>query len=179
MAALLSHPTPSKAKVNLFSCIWYAAICGVPIQIAVWGFFYHELLFWLFTLLSTALVILFFLSWRHWRKLKLERTQDSICTFTRLLPAKQHDTWVVRAVYENISQERGVSIRPTDRLEKDLGYDPDDLDDIIREIAVRATRDLSSTEANPLYGKVVTVADLIRFLEHQPARSQCASSNVS
>jgi len=90
------------------------------------------------------------------------------------LPAKHHDTWVVRAVYEGIAQECGVSIRPSDRLEKDLGYLDEDLDDLVREIAARAGRNIDVTQANPHFGKVVTVEDLVLFIEHQPSSQRVA-----
>ncbi len=162
---------PPSSKGNLFSWSWNICICGGPLALAAWMFLNKGNGWWIIALLSAVLIPVFILHTRHWKNLKRERAQDSICTFSRLLPAKHHDTWIVRAVYEGISKERGVSIRPSDRLEKDLGYGPDDLDEVIHEIAHRAAKNLASTDANPLYGKVITVRDLICFLEYQP-RSQ-------
>ena len=38
----------------------------------------------------------------------------------------------------------------------------------LRELAARTGRTLENLPANPLYGRVVTVADGVEFLGHQP-----------
>lgn len=112
--------------------------------------------------------VLTILSRRHFARLKEERKEESICTFARSLPAKAHDTWIVRAVFEQLSDLVQLPIRPTDDLKKDLQIHPDDMDDTAFEIARRAGRSMGDTKKNPMFGKVVTVADLILFLEQQP-----------
>ena len=97
-----------------------------------------------------------------------ERAGDSICTFARNLPARDHDTWVVRAVYEGLSKDRGHGIRPDDRLEEDLLFLPEDIEDLTVDVATRARRSMDRAGQNPLTNRVVTVLDLINFLEHQP-----------
>ena len=104
----------------------------------------------------------------HWRKVRTERSGDSICAFSRALPARGHDTWIVRAVYEELSRDRDVPVRPGDRLEQDLGFLWEDFEICLEEIARRAGRSLARCEDNPLYGCVYTVADVVAFLERQP-----------
>jgi len=113
-------------------------------------------------------------------RLRITRANESICTFARTLPIRQLDTWVVRAVFEELQQHLSVvlkceefPLRPSDRLIEDLKIDPDDLDlDLLPEIARKSRRDLTNTTGNPYYDKVKTVADLIAFLCAQPAVQQ-------
>jgi hypothetical protein len=100
-------------------------------------------------------------------RLRRERSEESICEFSRSLPARDHDTWVVRAVYEEVSSNRGIPIRPADRLH-DLGFADDDIEMCVENAAHRADRSLVETAANGWNHRVQTVADLIAFLEHQP-----------
>lgn len=102
------------------------------------------------------------------KRLRHERRADSICTFARALPARHHDTWVVRAVYEEFSDCAEAPLRPSDDLEKFCGVVDEDLDDAVIRIAQRAGRSVEDASGNPFRGKVTTVADVIAFLEHQP-----------
>lgn len=102
------------------------------------------------------------------KRLRHEHRADSICTFARALPARHHDTWVVRAVYEELSDSARAPLRPSDDLEKFWGVLDEDLDDAIIRIAQRAGRSVEDASGNPYRGKVTTVAGVIAFLEHQP-----------
>jgi hypothetical protein len=110
------------------------------------------------------------------RLLAESRSEESICEFARSFERKEIDTWVVRAVYEQLQQYLGgdlpVPIRATDRLKEDLPIDPDDLEmDLMAEMSQRTGRALSNTTANPYYDKVKTVGDLVLFLNAQPKNS--------
>lgn len=105
---------------------------------------------------------------RNFKRLKAKRMDESICTFSRSLPARTHDTWVVRAVYEELSRATKLPLRPGDHLSNDLKIDSEDLDDISFEIARRAGRSMKETKSNPLFGRVTTVADVVEFMEKQP-----------
>ncbi len=133
---------------------------------------------WIVGAVVLLLAVGFFWSDRRWRRKKQERRSDSICTFARSLPARTHDTWVVRAVYEELSRDRGIGIRPTDRWKTDLAFDPEDFDECVVEIAKRSRRSLANNEGNPWYGRVRTVADLISFLEHQPKIESLSHNSV-
>jgi len=118
---------------------------------------------------TVALVgVLGIISRKQGQRLEIERESDSICRFARLLPARDHDTWIVRAVYEGLASDRGVGIRPSDRLEEDLLFVPEDVEDLVLDIAKRARRSMNDAGQNPLANRVVTVIDLVNFLEHQP-----------
>ncbi len=114
----------------------------------------------------------------HYRKkfLRLANSRDSesICDFAKAFDARTIDTWVIRAVYEEIQhavEGFGVKlpIRPDDNLQEIFAFDPDTLDfDIAPRIAQRTGRDFSDTKDNPYYGKIVSVADLVRFFNLQP-----------
>ena len=155
-------PAPQKATfmtwlflAGMVACLGWGAIVSAP---ARWGF--------LGTFALIAMLRVFHR--RHLKRIKEERTGESICTFARALPAKDHDTWVVRAAYEEISRHAGAPIRPSDEVAKFWGIDGDDLDDAILRIARRAGRSMEDVQKNPLCGKVVAVADVIAFIEHQP-----------
>jgi hypothetical protein len=66
-------------------------------------------------------------------KLAREGTEESICEFSRAFDVRNTDTWVVRAVYEQIQEQlRWVQpdfpVRARDRLVEDRLLDPDDID---------------------------------------------------
>lgn len=116
---------------------------------------------------------------RSRRRLAAARAEESICEFARSFD-RQTDTWVIRAVYEELSQYlaidgRAIPVRRHDRWIEDLGIDSGDFEDIAEDVAFRAGRKMDDCNANPLYGKVHTVGDLVSFLEHQPriAKNHC------
>lgn len=141
-----------------------AGICGG----LVWATYEAPGLFWI---LGPAVAIYGFATIRmrrYWQRLGNERKTESICTFARALPARAHDTWVVRAVYEELSANRNLPLRPHDLIERDLGFLPEDFDDCLERAAFRSGRSYADCSKNPWVGKVVTISDAIAFLEHQP-----------
>jgi hypothetical protein len=111
--------------------------------------------------------------WKRRRSIS-NRAGESICTFVASFDCRRTDTWILRAIYEELSRNLAVGghpmpIRAEDECsEKVLGIDGEDLNDLTIDIAFRAKRSLENAEQNPLYGKVCTVRDLVNFLEHQP-----------
>jgi hypothetical protein len=111
---------------------------------------------------------------RHFARLLHARHGESICHFARSIDCRRVDTWVVRAVYEELQDHlscQGVPlpVRAADRLRQDLRIDDDDLDlSLVPDMAGRAGRGLESTPSNPFFGQVVTVGDLVHFLNAQP-----------
>jgi hypothetical protein len=106
------------------------------------------------------------------------RNNESICTFAKSFNPREVDTWVIRAVYEQL-QDYLVStypqfpIRAEDRLNGCLITDPDDLDlDLAKEISERTGRSIDDTKSNPYYAKVKTVRDLVLFFNSQPVANK-------
>jgi hypothetical protein len=64
--------------------------------------------------------------------------------------------------------EIAVPIRSADRIEEDLWIDPEDIEDLVREVAERSRHSLVNVESNPYYSRVETVGDLVRFVTLQP-----------
>lgn len=101
------------------------------------------------------------------------REGESICQFARSFDTRRVDTWVIRAVHETLQEELksahpAFPVRASDLL-GDLLVDPDDLDlDVVPEVGRRAGRSLDNLEANPGYGRVKTVGDLVLFFNAQP-----------
>jgi hypothetical protein len=106
---------------------------------------------------------------RHLANLAQARHGESICEFSRAFDTRNTDTWVIRAVYEQLQQQlRWVCpdfpVRPTDRLIEDLMLDPDDIDmDVFSDVKLRTGRSLRALKVNPFYGRVKTVQDLVAF----------------
>lgn len=113
----------------------------------------------------------------HLRRLARKREGESICEFARDFDLRQIDTWIVRAVYEQLQRQLthvhpAFPLRAADRLKEDLLLDDDDLDlDIVEEVEQRTGRSLDGSNANPYFGKVMTVADLVYFFQAQPIKS--------
>lgn len=112
------------------------------------------------------------------RRLAETREGQSICEFARDFDARSIDTWIIRAVYEQLQSHLRCAhpafpVRASDRLKQDLHLDDDDLDmDIASEIEQRSGRSLGRTGENPYFGKVETVRDLVLFFQSQPGRNQ-------
>jgi hypothetical protein len=107
------------------------------------------------------------------KKLADARKSEGICTFARSFDRRHVDTWIIRAVHEELQQylkfPGGVCpVNASDKLEKDLTIDPEDIADLIPIVAQRTGRSLENTERNPYYGKITTVDDFVLFINSQP-----------
>lgn len=107
-------------------------------------------------------------------RLAREREGESICEFAREFDIRQVDTWIIRAVYEQLQRHLShvhpaFPIRANDRLKGDLQLDDDDLDiDIAQVVEQRTGRSLDGSDSNPYFGKIETAADLVMFFQAQP-----------
>src|SRR5262245_33232732 len=117
---------------------------------------------------------------RHWTETYLTelaraRAGESICEFSRSFDTRNTDTWVIRAVYEQLQlQLRSIypdfPVRASDRLIEDLRLDPDDIDlDVLADVASRTGRSIRDTRSNPFRSGVKTAGDLIAFFCAQPS----------
>jgi hypothetical protein len=114
------------------------------------------------------------LSDRRMRKIAADRLGENICSFTRAFDRRRpdFDPWVIRAVWDALQPYRtfrgGVApLRTSDQLESFI--DPEELDlVIVPEVAERTGRTLDNFAANPQYGHVETVADIVEFFWQQP-----------
>ena len=104
---------------------------------------------------------------RRAQRLAAARTGESICGFARSFARRSVDPWVIRATYEQLVAVCGFPVRADDQLKNDLYIGDEDLDFVALEIVKRAGRTLDRPGANPHFGKVGTVRDLVQFVEHQ------------
>ena len=109
----------------------------------------------------------------YFAKLCAGRNCISICTFAREFEAREVDTWIIRATYEEVQRaicfDKLVPLKAADHLFETLKLDEDDLDlDLVEIIAQRTGRSLDGYEENPFYGKVTTVRNLVLFFNCQP-----------
>jgi hypothetical protein len=115
---------------------------------------------------------------KHFKRLLQDREDDSICTFSRYFEYRKIDTWIIRAVYEQlqtymITEKENFPIRPTDDVFIDLMIDDEDFEyDLLEEIAQRTGRSLENTESNPFYGKANIVENLVYFFNEQPKANE-------
>lgn len=106
------------------------------------------------------------------------RTGQTICEFTRDFDARAVDTWIIRAVYEQLQGQLNhihpaFPVRADDRLKEDLFLDDDDLDmELAQDVEARTGRTLDGSANNPYSGKVVTVRDFVLFFQSQPRASR-------
>jgi hypothetical protein len=97
---------------------------------------------------------------RHLTELARARAGESICEVSGSFDTRKTDTWVIRAVYEQLQlQLRWICpefpARATDRLIEDLWLDPDDIDlDLLADVASRTRRSIRDTRSNPFRGEV-------------------------
>lgn len=111
---------------------------------------------------------------KHFRSLLKNRTNDSLCTFARYFEYRKIDTWVIRAIYEQLqnylaSENPEFPIRPSDDIFVDLRIDDEDFEfDLVEEIAKRTGRSLKNAEVNSYYGRANIVENLVYFFNEQP-----------
>ncbi|RQO58068.1 hypothetical protein DBR47_14800 [Paucibacter sp. KBW04] len=103
-----------------------------------------------------------------------EREGQSICEFARDFDARAVNTWIIRAVYEQLQEQLkhihpAFPVRADDRLKEDLLLDDDDLDmDLAQEVEARTGISIDQSGNNPYFGKVKTVRDFVLFFQSQP-----------
>ncbi len=147
--------------LTLLVCILLTAIFNLP---------------WMLALVVALAVITVYTNKKQNQKLREmaeKRANEGICTFARSFERNQVDTWILRAVHEEFQHymkfpEGTCPLRASDRFEKDLKIDPDDIEDLIPVVAQRTGRSLEHTEKNPFFGKIETVGDFVLFINNQP-----------
>jgi hypothetical protein len=164
-------PTPSRPMtwtgalvLSLLGAGLVALVCCVPAFLAPVG------------AVILATIVLTFGESRRLARLAADRQGESICSFARSFDCRAVDTWIIRAVFEELQPYcrfgRGtLPLRPNDDLDGDLRIDPEDLEDLAGDIAYRTGRSLEDGVKNPLYGNVKTVSDLVMFFANQPRRT--------
>jgi hypothetical protein len=158
----------SQIALFLFACVFLVVFYYSPIVLVVF----------------VAIVILAFV-WSYFEQPKIdayfaklleERKGLSICNFAREFNAREVDTWIIRATYEEVQKsictKQPIPLKAHDHLFETLKLDEDDLDlDLVEIISQRTGRSLAQYENNPFYGKVTTVRNLVLFLNCQPESS--------
>ena len=143
------------AFIGLYYPLFLAIIFGLFLFVSLWSYFEGPVVD------------------KYFDNLRLEREGLSICDFAKEFDCKVVDTWIIRAVYEqiqeNIMLDKEVPIKGSDRLYEDLGFESDDVDlDLAVQISQRTGRTMKGCRDNPYFEKVHTVADLVMFFNRQP-----------
>ncbi len=155
------------SKIALFvaACIFLAVLYYSPIAIAVLGGI--AILSFVWSCFEQPQIDAYF------AKLLEERKGLSICNFAREFNAREVDTWIIRATYEEVQKvmctDQAIPLKSEDHLFETLKLDEDDLDlDLIEIISQRTGRSLDKYENNLYYGRVTTVRNLVLFFNCQP-----------
>lgn len=107
-------------------------------------------------------------------KLASEREGLDVGTFAKSFDYRNIDTWIIRAVYEQLQKyvstdETILPILPGDHLFNDLEIDEEDLEEnLMEEISQRTGRSFEDIEKNPYYENLNTVSDLVHLFQNQP-----------
>ena len=110
---------------------------------------------------------------RRLTQLAQGRPHLSICTFARHFDKRAVDTWIIRATYEEVRSALADDVADfplcaTDSLVNDLGIDPALIDDIASDIAQRTGRSFADPGANPYFGAVENMEELVMFVDALP-----------
>jgi hypothetical protein len=170
---LMPVATPSPSAI--LGWLFIAVLIGSTVYV---GYVMFSKAPWATSAGAALLVLVSIYSSRR-RKRRLEalaqvRGGESICEFARSFDARNVDTWVIRAVYEELQRELADAVpnfpvRASDVLLKDLLEDSDDLDmSLAPNVSKRTGRSLDDFPENPYFGKVRTVEDLVLFFNAQP-----------
>jgi hypothetical protein len=160
-----SRRMPPQRRVGTVGSLLGFVVCAALVGGVVWLL---TLVWWPLSLAFLGLVAVGWVAGhRRVQRIAAARSGESICAFSRSFDRRSVDPWVVRATYEHLVTTCGFPIRPDDRFEQDLCIE--DLDFEAMDIARRSGRSLHGAEANPLFGKIATVRDLVLFLDHQPS----------
>ena len=118
-------------------------------------------------LLMTLFIALLGLAGHHRdARIAAARTGESICTFARGF-GREIDTWIVRALYEELCEFGPIPPRASDDLATVFGID-DDLEDLIEDVATRAAYSLEYAATYWLARRLRTVEDLAVLVNDQP-----------
>jgi acyl carrier protein len=116
-----------------------------------------------------------YLSARHRRASLLRaRWQRTETTFVEELTGYGFDPEIARITYRYLQAQQNIAfpIEPLDDLDLDLGLDSEDLEQTIRDLL-----ELTGREHLPglLCSPLVTVGDLVRYLQASPRRNPLAA----
>ena len=179
--------TPSRRKLaapKRKATIWVYPIIALALAVTGCFIWKHPKFLYIISVMAGIIWVESLRERSRRRKLALSRSGESICTFVNSFDCRHTDTWVLRAIYEELSRYLAVEghpipIRADDQCYKgELKIDGEDFDDLAVDAAARSGRSMDDTDRNPYYGKVRTVRDLVAFLEHQPRLAIVEQSGV-
>ena len=164
---------------------------SIPLILAILFVLYLCMWIWHEPIFMPIILLIIFLSWvsgySYVKKMKEKRLMMAakregcdIGTFAKSFDYRKIDTWIIRAVYEELhkfvsTKKIQLPILATDHLKEDLNIDEDMLDDIIMEkIAQRTGRTFEDCEKNPYFDNLNTVSDLVGYFNYQPLENKDA-----
>jgi len=166
------QPAPEPPRVHGWLLI--VAFCGALAAFVVWS----EAGWMIVGIFATVATVATLVHRRRVKVLAIARAGEDIGTFARRFDHRREpfDPRVVRAVWDALrpyvtASDVSVPLRPEDQISDDLGIDWEEVEySVLPEVTMRAGRSLENTKANPFYGRVATVGDLVHFISAQPPR---------
>ncbi len=132
----------------------------------------------------TGLIAISMLRQRRWIARFRQERADTICDFRKSFNLREVDPWIIRATHEAFGawldpKQPCFPLRASDSIGGDLKIHPEDMGDLVFEVAERAGYDLSHCDANPLFGKVQTVEDFVLFINMEPRTREAEQARSS
>jgi len=123
-------------------------------------------IFLLFVVVVVAIFVQNIIYKRKVKKVLSSRENWNIGCFAKEFDLKVIDTWVIRAVYEAIYDLVELPIKADDDMDKDLGMDDLEFDDILINVSQRTGRVLP--KKSDKYYDIKSVRDLVEFFSKLP-----------
>ncbi|GAB4187675.1 MAG: hypothetical protein Tsb002_13160 [Wenzhouxiangellaceae bacterium] len=145
---------------------------GIALVILIYHPWYFVAFVGIIILVIVSGIIDHFKTEKYFAEICKDRDGLSICEFAREFDPKIVDTWIIRAVYEQLQDALPTTMRvpvmASDNLVDTLMIDNEDLElGLIIEVAQRTGRSIEDCEHNPYYSKVTTARNLVLFFNHQ------------
>jgi hypothetical protein len=146
----------------------------VPYNLSIWLGEQAGPLALIVALLAFVMIVLYLSARTRRARMNEERSHVNEDTFVSSLIGSGFDPMIGRTTYRYLQEKQNVSfpIEASDLLDEDLGLDLVDLDESIYDIL-----NLTGRQHQPglQYQPIITVEDLVRFVQASPRLSQMAA----
>ncbi len=104
------------------------------------------------------------------QKIALKRKNYNIGDFAKSFDLKNTDTWIIRAVYEELQDCLSIKNFPIfadDNITKLFHIDGEEIDELLEIVAQRTGRSLENLEQNPYFNTEPTARNIVLLLNKQ------------
>jgi hypothetical protein len=146
----------------------------IPSTVSIWLSEQAGPLALIVALLAFVMIVLYVSARSRQTRLKESRSHVNEDTFVDSLSAYGFDPVIARTTYRYLQDKQNVSfpIEASDLLDEDLGLDLVDVDETIIDILALTAR---QHQPGLQHGPIITVEDLVRFVQASPRLSELAA----